>query len=116
MDIHNEFLAQKKELVFYTGKAILNREHTWYDLNDELWDFSDATGFSFKIWQERDGEDGLLKIDWGGSNLTPTGNGFFLNSNSSDTNIIRGKYYYEIEYQVAGGYSVLIGYGLARFI
>jgi len=114
MDIHNEFLAQKKELVFYAGKAILNREHTWYDLNDELWSFSDATGFTFKIWQEQDG--GLLMIDWGAANLTPTGNGFMLNSNSSDTSITRGKYYYEIEYQVAGGYSVLIGYGLARFI
>lgn len=116
MDIHNEFLAQKKELVFYAGKAILNREHTWYDLNDELWDFSDAIGFSFKIWQERDEDDGLLKIDWGAANLTPTGNGFILNSNASDTALIKGKYYYEIEYQVAGGYSVLIGYGLARFI
>lgn len=113
MDIHNEFLAQKKELVFATGKAILNREHTWYDINGVLWSFSDATGFTFKIWQE---EGGLQMIDWGAANLTPTGNGFMLNSNSSDTTITRGKYYYEIEYQVAGGYSVLIGFGLARFI
>lgn len=114
MDIHNEFLAQKKELVFYAGKAIINREHTWYDINQELWDFSDAISFTFKIWQEREG--GLLMIDWGVANLSPTANGFILNSNSSDTSIERGKYHYEIEEIIAGGYGVLIGYGTARFI
>lgn len=114
MDIHNEFIAQKKELVFQAGKSILNREHTFYDIYGELWTFTDALSFTFKIWEEREG--GLLKIDWGAANLTPTANGFLLTSNALDTAIIKGKYYYEIEYLVAGGYTVLIAYGLARFI
>ena len=117
MDIHNEFIAQKKDLVFYAGKAILNRVHTFYDIDNNAWDFSDATGFTFKIWQERNRTDGLLMISWSSpANLANSGNDLILNSNATDTDIQRGKYDYEIEYQVAGGYSVLIAYGMARFI
>ncbi len=113
MDIFNEFIAQEKDLVFYAGKAITNREHTWYDVDGNLWTFTDAVGFTFKIWEEREG--GLLMISWD-SQLTPTGSGFMLTSPGTTTDIEKGIYYYEIEYLVSGGYSVLIGYGKAKFI
>ena len=114
MDIHNEFIAQEKDLVFYAGKAILNKRHAFYHVDGNAWDFTDATGFTFKIWEEREG--GLLMIDWDDANLSNSGNEIILNAQGSDTNIERGKYYYEIEYLVAGGYSVLIAYGQAKFI
>lgn len=114
MDISNEYIANKKDLSFYAGKGISNREHTFYDVNGDLWEFTDAVGFTFKIWEERDG--GLLMISWGSSELAPTGNGFRLTSPPTTTDIERGKYYYEIEYLVSGGYSVLIAYGQATFI
>jgi hypothetical protein len=34
-----------------------------------------------------------------------------LNAPSTDTDIERGKYYYEIEYMEADGYPILIAYG-----
>jgi hypothetical protein len=117
MDIYNEFIAQEKDLVFYAGKAILNKRHAFFDINGELWDFSAATGYTFKIWEEREG--GLLMIDWDDTNLslsTSNENEIILNAPATDTDIERGKYYYEIEYLVAGGYSILIGYGQANFI
>jgi hypothetical protein len=114
MDIHNEFIAQEKELVFYAGKAILNKVHSFYDVNGDDWNFQDATGFTFRIWEEREG--GLLMIDWDDTNLANSGNEITLNAPATDTDIERGKYYYEIEYLVSGGYSVLIAYGTAKFI
>lgn len=117
MDIHNEFIAQEKDLVFYAGKAILNKRHAFYDINEDPWNLSAAIGFTFKIWQER--EEGLLMIDWDDTNLTLSTsdtNEILLNAPSTDTSIERGKYYYEIEYLVAGGYSVLLAYGQAEFI
>lgn len=117
MDIHNEFIANQKDLVFYAGKAILNRRHAFFDINGDPWDFSDAIGFTFRIWEER--EEGDLMINWGDDNITlsgSNGNEFILNSNATETSIERGKYYYEIEYLVSGGYTVLIGYGEANFI
>ena len=112
MDIHNEFIAQKKDLVFYAGKAVLNKVHSFFDLDGVAWDFSAAVGFSFKVWEEREG--GLLMIDFTG--LSNSGNDVTLNATPSETDIERGKYYYEIEYLIAGGYPVLIGYGEAKFI
>ena len=115
MDIHNEFIAFKKELVFYSGKPILNKVHVFYDVNDDPWNFASATGFTFKIWEER--SDGRLLITWTSpENLTWSANEMILNAPSSDTGIEPGKYYYEIEYQIAGPYSVLIAFGDARFI
>lgn len=116
MDIYNEFIANKKDLVFYAGKAILNKVHAFYDIDGTDWNFSAATGFTFKIWEEREG--GRLMIDWSGTtgNLAVSGNELTLNAPSSDTDIERGKYYYEIEYLTAGGYSVLIAFGEAKFI
>lgn len=114
MDIHNEFIAQKKDLVFYAGKAILNRVHSFFDENDDDWSFAAATGATFKIWEEREG--GQQVIDWDSTNLSFFENDIILNAPTEDTDIERGKYYYEIEYLVAGGYSVLIAYGEAKFI
>ena len=117
MDIHNEFIAQQKDLVFYSGKAILNKRHAFFDINGDPWDFSQATGYTFKIWEEREG--GRLMIDWGDDNITLSGsdsNELLLNSLAGETDIERGKYYYEIEYLLSGGYTVLIGYGEANFI
>jgi len=117
MDIYNEYIANEKNLSFYAGKAILNKVHAFYDINGDAWDFSQAIGFTFKIWEEREG--GLLMINWGSpANIpsTTTNNEFTLNAPATDTDIERGKYYYEIEYLTAGGYSVLIGFGQAKFI
>lgn len=117
MDIHNEFIAQEKALTFYSGKPILNKRHAFYDICGDPWDFSEAIGFTFKIWEEREG--GRLMIDWGDDNITLSeshSNELLLNSLASEANIERGKYYYEIEYLLSGGYTVLIGYGEANFI
>lgn len=115
MDIHNEFIANKKELLFYAGKPVLNKVHTFYDVNGAAWDFSAATGFTFKIWEEREG--GLLMIDWTSpTNLESNANNIVLNAPADDTAIERGKYYYEIAYTIAGGYEVLIAYGVAIFL
>ena len=116
MDIHNEFIANRKDLVFYAGKAILNKVHAFFDINGSAWDFSSAIGFTFTIWQEREG--GLQMIAWTSpTNLpsTTSTNEITLNAPATDTDIELGKYYYEIEYLVAGGYSVLIAYGQAEF-
>lgn len=118
MDIYNEFIAEQKDLVFYQGKAILNKRHAFYDINNDPWNFSLATGYTFKIWEEREG--GGLMISWTSpTNLTLSAsdtNEILLNAPSTDTSIERGKYYYEIEYLIAGGYSILIAYGQANFI
>lgn len=115
MDIRNEYLWIRQDLYFHAGKGIDHRPHVWTDINNNDWDFSDAIGFRFRIWEEREG--GLLMIDWDSNNLTPFGTkGFYLTAPPTDTDIERGKYYYEIEYLVAGGYSVPIGVGDAYFI
>lgn len=115
MDIHTEFIAQKKELVFYAGKPVLNKVHKFFDIDGSDWSFSDAVGFTFKVWEERDG--GLQKISWSSpTNLTWSGNELVLNAPATDTAIAIGKYYYEIEYSIAGGYGVLVAYGEAKFI
>ena len=115
MDIHNEFIAGKKEVVFYAGKAVLNKVHAFFDIDGSAWSFAAATGFTFKIWEERDG--GLLKITWSSpTNLTWSGNELVLNAPATDTTIATGRYYYEIEYMIAGGYGVLVAYGEAKFI
>jgi hypothetical protein len=115
MDIHNEFIAYEKDLVFYAGKPVLNRVHTFYDVDRNPWSFTDALSYTFKIWEEREG--GLLMISWSDpNNLSNSGNDIILNAPAEDTDIERGKYYYEIEYTVAGGYPVLIAYGKAQFI
>jgi hypothetical protein len=116
MDIHNEFIANKKDLVFYAGKPVLNKRHAFYDINDDPWDFSLATGYTFKIWEEREG--GLEMINWTDTagNLSNSTNEIILNAPAIDTTIERGKYYYEIEYTVAGGYPILVAYGEAKFI
>lgn len=115
MDIHNEFIAYKKDLVFYAGKPVLNKVHAFFDVDRNAWDFSDAIDLFFTIWEEREG--GLRMIQWVTDvNLTVSGNEILLNAPAEDTSIGRGKYYYEIEYTIAGGYSVLIAYGKAEFI
>lgn len=118
MEIHNEFIAQEKKLVFYAGKAVLNKRHAFFDIDGDAWNFTTATGYTFKIWEEREG--GLLMISWTSpTNLTLSTsdtNEIILNAPVTDTTIERGKYYYEIEYIIAGGYSILIGYGQAEFI
>lgn len=115
VDITNEYIANKKDLSFYAGKAILNRVHAFYDVDASAWDFSSATGYTFKIWEEREG--GLLMISWTSpTNLAGSGNEITLNAPAADTDIERGKYYYEIEYLIAGGYTVLIAFGEAKFI
>lgn len=115
MDIHNEFIAFKKDLVFYAGKPVLNRVHAFFDIDRAPWSFADAIDLYFTIWEEREG--GLQMIRWvTDTNLTVSGNEIVLNASASDTNIERGKYYYEIEYTVSGGYSVLIAYGVATFL
>lgn len=115
MDIHNEFIAQEKDLVFYSGKAILNKRHAFYDRNGNAWVFNDVAGFTFKIWEEREG--GLLMIDWTyPANLSYSGNEITLNAPSTDTDIDIGKYYYEIEQITSGGYSILLAYGQAQFL
>ena len=115
MDIHNEFIAYNKDLVFYAGKPVLNRVHTFYDVDRNPWSFADALSYTFKIWEEREG--GLLLVNWSSpNNLSNNSNNIVLNAPADDTDIERGKYYYEIEYIVAGGYPVLIAYGEAKFI
>ena len=110
MDIHNEFIAQEKNLVMYKEKAIINRIHRFYGLNREPWDFSDAEHFFFNIWEEREG--GRLMIEWDDTNLTSSlPNDIILNAPASDSDIERGKYYYEIEYMKADGYPILIAFG-----
>lgn len=113
MDIHNEYIANEKELFFYKAKPILNKRHSFVDINGDPWDFSAATGYTFKVWEER--EEGIQVIDWTSpTNLTLSAtntNEIILNSPWEDTNIGRGRYYYEIEYLVSGGYSILLAYG-----
>jgi hypothetical protein len=115
MDIHNIFIADQKTLVFYAGKPIINRQMDFYDINGDDWDFSDATGVTMKVWEEREG--GIQLIDWvDPDNLSISGKSIFLNAPATDTSIGLGKYYYEIAYQIAGGYEVLAAYGMAKFI
>lgn len=115
MDIHNEFIGALYNLVFYAGKPVLNRVHEFTDCEDTPWDFSAALGFSFNIWEEREG--GLQVIAWSSpNNLASSGSVIILNAPASDTSIERGKYYYEMEYTVAGGYPILLMYGEAKFI
>jgi hypothetical protein len=116
MDIHNEFIANKKDLVFYAGKPVLNKRHAYYDINDDPWDFSLATGYTFKVWEEREG--GLQLIDWSDTtgNLSNYTNEIILNAPAGDTDIERGKYYYEQAYTISGGYEILLNYGEAKFI
>ena len=116
MDIYNEFIAQEKDLVFYAGKAIINKRHAFFDRNSNPWVFT-GTGFTFKIWEEREG--GRQVIDWTSpTNIeesTSNENEFILNAPSTDTSIERGKYYYEIE-EIVGGYPVLLAFGEANFL
>lgn len=114
MDINNVFIAQKKKLVFYAGKPIINKRFAFYDIDGNPWNFSFAESFRFRVWEER--EDGQLMIDWDDSNITAENNELILNSQADVTDIERGKYYYEIEYTIAGGYGILIGYDEAMFI
>lgn len=117
MDIHNEFIAQRKDLVFYAGKPVINKRHAVYDQNWDPWDFSAATNLFMQIFQEREG--GLLMIDWDDDNLAISGSHpheIILNASETDTAIERGKYYYQLGYLIAGGYEVLVGYGEAKFI
>jgi hypothetical protein len=115
MDIHNEFIAYNKDLVFYAGKPVLNRVHTFYDVDRNPWSFAGALSYTFKIWEEREG--GLLMVDWSSpNNLSNNDNNIVLNAPAADTGIERGRYYYEIEYVEAGGYPVLIAFGKAEFI
>lgn len=114
MEIHNEFIAIKYDLVFYSGKPVINSVHEFVDINGNPWSFSAATGFFLTIWQERSG--GLQMIRWTSINLTSSVNNVILNAPAVDTNIEPGKYYYEFEYQIAGGYSILMMYGQAKFI
>lgn len=113
MDIHNEYIANEKELFFYKGKPILNKRHAFVDINGDAWDFSAATGYTFKVWEEREG--GIQVIDWTSpTNLTLSAtntNEILLNAPAEDTDVERGRYYYEIEYLVSGGYSILLAYG-----
>jgi hypothetical protein len=115
MDIHNEFIAQEKNLVFYAGKPIINRVHEFNDINGNPWDFSEAISYFFVISEERDG--GVDLIEWTSpDNLSNSTNQIILNSTASDTDIGTGKYYYEMGYLIAGGYEVLTAYGQAKFI
>lgn len=115
MDIHNEFIAQEKELVFYAGKAVLNRRHAHYDVDGNPWDFSQAVSYFMNVWEEREG--GLQVIEWTSpTNLSNSEHEIILNAPVADTDIDRGKYYYEMGYVVAGGYEVLTAYGVAKFI
>lgn len=114
MDINNVFIAQKKDLVFYAGKPIINKRMAFYDINGSPWNFSFAEGFRFRVWEER--EDGLLMIEWDDSNLTNVNHELILNSQSGVTSIELGRYYYEIEYIISGGYPILIAYGQCKFI
>lgn len=86
------------------------------DINGDAWSFSGAVGFTFKIWEEREG--GLQVVDWSSPvSLSNNLNDIILNAPAVDTAMIGiGKYYYEIEYITAGGYPVLIAFGEAKFI
>lgn len=110
MDIHNEFIGVQYNLVFYAGKPVLNLVHEFFDCDNVAWDFTGTTAATFKVWEERDG--GLLLISW---NLGVSGNKVILNASASDTDILIGKYYYEME-SITGGYPVLLMYGEAKFI
>lgn len=115
MDIHNEFIAEEKNLVFYKGKPIINRVHDVKDREGNPWDLSVAVGMFFNIFEEREG--GLQVISWTDpDNLAWSGYQFTLNAPASDSDIELGKYYYEVGYLIDGGYDVLIGYGEAKFI
>lgn len=115
MDNSQEFIAQEKALVFYTGKPIINRQHIFKDQCGDDYSLSAAVAFTFKIWQEREG--GLQVISWSSpQNLTALDNVLTLNAPAEDTSIYRGKYYYEIAEIIAGGYEILLAYGEANFI
>lgn len=117
MDIHNEFIAQGKRLYFYKGKAVLNKIHRFFDINGDDWNFTDATAFTFNIWEEREG--GLQVVEWTSpTNLTLNAtatNEIILNAPGTDLNMERGRYYYEMEY-IAQGYPILIAYGEATVL
>jgi len=117
VDIHNLFLANEKEIFIYKNKDLINKRLAFTDINGDAWSFALAIGYTFKIWEEREG--GFLMIDWDDTNLslsTSDTNEILLNAPATDTNIERGKYYYEIEYLIDGGYTILIAYGTANII
>lgn len=115
MDINNEFIAFEKDLQFYAGKPVINREHVFLDSCGGPYSFDQALSFGFKVWEEREG--GLQVINWTSpENLSANGNIIYLNAPAEDTDIEIGKYYYEMTYLIAGGYEILIAYGDARFI
>lgn len=116
MDIHNEFIAQEKNLVFYAGKPIINKRHAFYDVTGEGFNFPEDTGeYRWNVWEEREG--GIQLIAWSSpQNLSRSGHELILNSSAELTDIEKGKYYYEIEYIITGGYPVLLAYGQAKFI
>ena len=114
MDLYNEFFAIEKPIVFYSGKAVIDRVHAFFDINGDDWSFASATGYSFKIFQERNGRRLILWED--PVNLTQNSNDIILNAPIQDTALDIGNYYYEIAYYDAGAYEILLAYGEAKFI
>lgn len=117
MDTSNLFIAHDKALVFYAGKALINKRLAFYDREGNPFDLSFATGFTFDVWEEREG--GLHLISWGGDHLTLSGensNEIIVNAPAADTDIEKGKHYYEINAIYAGGYPLLLAYTEAKFI
>ena len=115
MDNSQEFIANEKDLLFYAGKPIINKQHVFNDECGNPYSLSAGLAFTFKIWQEREG--GLQVINWSSpENLTASDNILILNAPAADTTIYRGKYYYEIAEIIAGGYEILLTYGEADFI
>lgn len=115
MDMHKQFSAFEKTLIFYAGKPIINHQNAFLDDCSLPKSFDDAIAFTLKIWEERTG--GLQVINWSSpENLSVSENIIFLNAPAEDTDIETGKYYYELAYIIAGGYEVLITYGQAIFI
>ena len=114
MDLYKEFFATEKDIIFYSGKAIIDRVNAFFDINGDDWDFSAATALSFKIFEERNGRRLILWED--PVNLTAASNDIILNAPVADTGLDIGNYYYEIAYFDAGSYEILLAYGQASFI
>lgn len=117
-EIHNGFVAEKYPLVFKYGKPVVNLAFLFYESDDETeLDFTGQTGITFKIWEEEENGKLLLSLSHG-SGLSLSGNIITMNTNAAQMSPTdgRGKYYYELAYQIAGGYEILLMFGEARFI
>jgi hypothetical protein len=111
--IHHEFIGVEKNLIFYSGKTIINRVHSFFTYNGDLFIFNPSNSAYINIYDERDNDGYLIKelqLNVSSSNE------IFLNVQGSDIDLPVGKYYYEFVYIDNGGYEIILAFGEAKFI